>query len=153
MNHEAGSGALSESGWEHFDHGADIGVRGFAPSLEAAFAQAAVALTAVVTDPELVHGNQRVVVDCEAPDSEMLLMTWLNAVISQMGIRQMLFRRYQVAIHSRADRLSLHGELFGEAVDPDRHQPAVEVKGATATELRVFRDSRARWVAQCIVDV
>ena len=33
-------------GWEHFAHGSDIGVRGFGPSMEAAFEQAALALTA-----------------------------------------------------------------------------------------------------------
>ncbi|MBK9609388.1 MAG: archease [Betaproteobacteria bacterium] len=37
---------------EHFAHEADIGVRGFrARSLATAFAQAAIALTAVVCDP------------------------------------------------------------------------------------------------------
>jgi len=33
--------------WEHFEHGADIGVRGFGPTLAAAFEQAA--LVAVAT--------------------------------------------------------------------------------------------------------
>jgi tRNA nucleotidyltransferase (CCA-adding enzyme) len=36
---------------EHFEHGADIGVRGFGPTRTAAFGQAALALVAVVTDP------------------------------------------------------------------------------------------------------
>ena len=40
------------SHWEHFDHGADIGVRGFGPTEAAAFEQAALALTAVVADPD-----------------------------------------------------------------------------------------------------
>lgn len=34
--------------WEHFPHGADIGVRGFGPTMAAAFEQAALAMTAVV---------------------------------------------------------------------------------------------------------
>lgn len=154
MNREAGSGALPATGWEHFDHGADVGVRGFGPSLEVAFVQTAIALTAVVADPELVQSSERVEVECAGADPEMLLMTWLNAVISQMGIRKMLFRRYELTIQQQADQsCHLHGEMFGEVVDPDRHQPSVEVKGATATELRVFRDEHDRWVAQCIVDV
>ncbi|MEW5891370.1 MAG: archease, partial [Pseudomonadota bacterium] len=37
--------------WEHFRHGADIGVRGIGDTLGEAFAQGALALTAVVTEP------------------------------------------------------------------------------------------------------
>ena len=40
--------------WKHFHHEADIGVLGHGSSLEAAFEEAAVALTAVITDPEIV---------------------------------------------------------------------------------------------------
>jgi len=41
--------------WEHFDHGADVGVRGVGPTKEAAFEQIAVALTATITDPAAVR--------------------------------------------------------------------------------------------------
>ena len=37
--------------WEHFPHGADIGVRGIAPTKAGAFEQAALAMTAIVADP------------------------------------------------------------------------------------------------------
>ena len=40
--------------WEHFEHEADIGIRGIAPTLEQAFEQAAIAMTAVMTDPARV---------------------------------------------------------------------------------------------------
>ena len=42
---------------------------------------------------------------------------------------------------------------WGEAVDRDRHQPAVEVKGATLTEVDVQRDEDGVWHARCVVDV
>ena len=65
--------------WEHFEHGADIGVRGFGASVAEAFEQAALALTAVVTDLTSVRPLERVEVHCEAPDNELLLAgttTW-----------------------------------------------------------------------------
>jgi SHS2 domain-containing protein len=34
-----------------------------------------------------------------------------------------------------------------------RHQPAVEVKGATYTNLLVTHTPDASWLAQCVVDV
>ena len=43
--------------------------------------------------------------------------------------------------------------LGGEAIDRARHEPAVEPKGATYTELKVMQQEDGRWCAQCIVDV
>lgn len=139
----------AECGWELFPHGADVGLRGFGPSREAAFEQAAVALTAAVTDPETVQPKQRVEVACAAPDDELLLVDWLNALVYEMATRRMLFRRFAVRI---ADR-KLSGEAWGEPVDVARHAPATEVKGATYTELRVARRKDGGWFAQCVVDV
>jgi len=137
-----------QSHWEHFDHGADIGVRGFGATEAAAFEQAALALTAVVTDPDTVRAMDRVDFDCEAPDAELLLVHWLNAVISQMALHHMLFARFQVQIHGHR----LKGQALGETLSPTRHGPAVEVKGATVTALRVARLAGG-WVAQTVVDV
>ena len=134
--------------WEHYAHGADIGVRGCAASKAGAFAQAALALTAVITDPADVASAQRVTIECEAPDDELLLAEWLNALIYEMATRRMLFGRF--AVRFAGHRLS--GEAWGEPVDAARHHPAVEVKGATYTTLRVAQDD-GRWVAQTVVDV
>ena len=41
-------------GWEHFEHASDIGVRGFGADPASAFANAALALTAIITPPDLV---------------------------------------------------------------------------------------------------
>ena len=135
--------------WEHFDHGADIGVRGFGPTRAAAFEQAALALTAVVTDPGGVRAIDRVDFDCEARDVELLLVHWLGAVITQMALRHMLFARFQVQIHGHR----LTGYALGEPVSVARHGPAVEVKGATVTALRVSRWPGGGWVAQTVADV
>ena len=65
--------------WEHYPHEADIGVRGIGATREQAFEQAALALTAVVTDPAGVAAHEALAIDCEAPDDELLLVDWLNA--------------------------------------------------------------------------
>jgi len=139
----------SHSGWEHFSHGSDIGVRGFGASLDEAFEQAAIALTAVVADVSSIQDMQSVHVHCDAPDVELLFVAWLNAVIYEMAVRRMLFKRFQVKISDR----TLTGTLAGERIDPERHQVAVEAKGATVTSLQVERSPTGQWVAQCVVDV
>jgi SHS2 domain-containing protein len=136
-------------GWEHFAHEADIGVRGRGGTCEEAFAQAALAMTAVVVDPARVASRVEVHVTCENPDPELLLADWLNAIVFEMASRNMLFGRYRVEIEGG----KLRGTAWGETVDRERHQPVVEVKGATYTDLRVAHDPAGGWVAQCVVDV
>ena len=135
--------------WEHFEHGADIGIRGIAPSLEQAFEQTAVAMTAVITNPDQVSASKAVSIRCEAPDNELLLLDWINELVYEMAVQGLLFKLYQVAINDG----KLTAIAFGEAVDRQKHEPAVEIKGATFTELRVYQQPNGTWVAQCIVDV
>lgn len=135
--------------WEHFEHGADIGVRGFGASKSAAFEQAALALTAVVAPLDGIAQATRVDLACEAADDELLFVAWLNAVIYEMAVRRMLFSRYTVT----SDGTRLQASAWGEAISVARHRPAVEVKGATFTALRVARRDDGGWLAQTVVDV
>jgi SHS2 domain-containing protein len=61
----------------------------------------------------------------------------------------MLFSRFAV----RTDGTRLHGRLWGETVQRDRHQPVVEIKGATCTALRVSPAVDGLWHATCVVDI
>ena len=135
--------------WRHFAHGADIGVQGCGATPSEAFEQAALALTAVVTDPANLHTDVTVPIACHAPDLELLLYEWLNSIVYQMATGRRLFGAFRVRIRDG----ELEGEARGEAVDVARHAPAVEVKGATFTELAVRQDEDGRWRAQCILDV
>ena len=147
MNQSAVS-AVGKARWEHFPHDADVGVRGFGASAAEAFEQAALALTAVVTQVA-IEPNVRVEVNCEAPDLELLFVEWLNAIIYEMAVRKMLFSRFAVTIEGG----KLTGTLWGEPVDVVRHAPACEPKGATYTALKVAADPDGIWSAACIVDV
>lgn len=135
--------------WVHFPHGADVGVRGVGASKQEAFEQAAMALAAVVTDPERIVPLEEVAITCSATDDELLLVDWLNALIYEMATRKMLFARFEV----RLDGGRMSAKAWGEKVDVARHEPAVEPKGACYTELAVKQDAAGAWIAQCVVDV
>ena len=148
--------------WQTFAHEADIGVRGCGATLAEAFAGAATALTATVCDPARVAAKKSVLIECEAPDEELLLVDWLNALVYEMATRGMLFSRFKLGIEGcpTIDRLPvnskpcrLHGTAWGEPVDIARHQPAAEVKGVSFCELAVRQMADGQWHAQCIVDV
>jgi SHS2 domain-containing protein len=140
---------MNAPGWEHFEHEADIGIRGFGRTPAEAFEQAAIALTAVVGDPATVRPSEPVAFTAANTDLELLLVDWLNALILEMAARHRLFSRFEV----RLSGFSLAATAWGEPVDSARHQPAVEVKGASYGGLRVARDPQGLWSAECIVDV
>jgi SHS2 domain-containing protein len=136
-------------GWETFSHDADIGVRGRGSTIEEAFARAAYAMTAVITDPKSVSPDETVEISCESSDKELLFADFLNAIIYEMATRKLLFGEFEVRISDGA----LHAKLRGEKVDLARHDPSVEVKGATYTDLKVARETDGNWIAQCVIDV
>ncbi len=125
-----------------------MGVRGYGATLAQAFEQAALAMTAVIADPERVEPREKISIKCEAPDNELLFVDWLNAIIYEMATRKMLFSRFEVII----DGTRLNANVCGEKTDIARHSPAVEVKGATYTTLRVAEENGG-WIAQTVVDV
>lgn len=135
-------------GWEIFPHDADTGVLGRGRTIEEAFEQAALALTAVVTTAR-VETVERVVVECERKNLELLFVDWLDAVIYEMSVRKMLFGLYSVKIED--ERLT--GTLWGEPVDVQRHAPACEPKGTTLTALSVKQEPSGLWSARCVIDV
>jgi len=138
-----------KAGWQHFQHVADIGIRGYGNSVEVAFIQAAMAMTAVITEPERVNNDICIDIVCESADLEYLFVDWLNALVYEMATRHMLFSQFDIQIHDGY----LKAKVCGERIDREKHQPAVEIKGATLTELRVQKDKEGHWLAQCVVDV
>lgn len=135
--------------WQHFDHDADIGVRGSGATQAEAFEQAALALTAIVTRIDLVEPRQQIELRVENNDPEMLFVDWLDSLVFEMATRKMLFSRFEIGLSDG----KLSARAWGEPVDIERHHPAVEIKGATLTELKVEKRSCGTWMAQCVVDV
>lgn len=119
--------------WEHFAHESDIGVRGLGASCAEAFEQAAVALTAVVTDPAGGIAATRIELHCEAPDSELLLADWLNAVICEMATRNMLFGRYEVRLESGRLACRMLSSVFSPKPGSARMRPSCAARWSCST--------------------
>ena len=140
---------MTQAHWEHFEHEADMGVLGVGTTLAEAFEQAALAMTAIIADPERIAPEVKVDIRCGDLDVELLFVDWLNALIYEMSSNRMLFSRFEVNVEDHRIRAT----AWGEKIDPARHQPVVEIKGATYTALRVYQDDDGLWHAQTVVDV
>jgi SHS2 domain-containing protein len=140
---------MDQGHWEHYSHPSDVGIRGIGPTREEAFAQAAMAMTAVIADLDRIEPKEPVGIVCREDDGELLFFAWLNALLYEMATRGMLFGRFEVQPIAGG----LKATAWGEKVSRDKHDPAVEVKAATYGDLKVTRDADGNWIAQCIVDV
>lgn len=134
--------------YETFEHEADIGIRGFGTTIEEAFENAAVALYSVMVNIDTIEPKEKKAIAASAPDRELLLVEWLNALLAVSDIERMVFSKFKVTIEGQ----SLSGIAWGELLDRDRHETRVEVKGATYHMLKVSEQD-GKFTAQCVVDV
>lgn len=136
--------------WEHFPHGSDIGIRGKGEHLSEAFAMVAMALNSLMGDPHQVTARETLQFEIEAETLDFLLFDWVNRLIYESAVHNLLFAEFRVEVNPHPPRLT--ALIKGEKIDRVKHHPGVEVKGATFTELKV-QHSDNQWICQCIVDV
>ncbi len=139
-----------ESGFEVFEHGADVGVRGWGPSLEDAFIQGARAMFSLMTeDLQSVNWETEIQIQTAGYDLESLFVAWLNALLTESDLQSLLLSGFEVCL---GKEYTLHGKAKGEPFSARREEQGVEVKGATFCLAEVF-EREGMWVAQCVVDV
>ncbi len=139
-----------QPGFEIFDHGADVGVRGWGATVEEAFIQGAKAMFSLMTDDlQSVKCRDQIQVQAAGYDMESLFVAWLNGLLTQSDLHGLRLAEFEVHIHQD---FSLTGRAKGEAFAMDTEERGVEVKGATFCQTTVYEDN-GKWVAQCVVDV
>ena len=140
--------------WELFSHKADMGIRGVGSTFEQAFEQGGLALTGVITNPSELTPSTPVDIFLTSPKMDILFYDWINELIFQMSLQHLIFGRYQVKIdRPEMGPLTLRARAWGETIDPQTQQLAVQVKGATFTELKAQINTNGSYFVQCVVDV
>jgi SHS2 domain-containing protein len=141
--------SASESGWEHFETDADVGVHAWAATRASAFAQAALGVFALIVSPEEVEEREHREVRAQADSPERLLVAWINECLYVHEIEGFVVRR--VEVDACSERV-VHGVLHGEEIDVSRHRPGAIVKAATLHQVEVVESGGVHEV-RVIVDV
>jgi SHS2 domain-containing protein len=136
-------------GYEHFEVEADVGVRAWAPTLAAAFAQTALGVFALVVPPEDVTVRETREVRAQGEGLETLLVSWINECLYVHEIEG--FAVHQVIVTSEPGAF-VHGELHGEPIDSERHRLGTVVKAATLHGVAVI-SSPGHHETRLVVDV
>ena len=134
--------------FELLEHTAEVGLRIEGETLEEVFAQAALGLLTIMTEPESVQERLSRTVEATAPDREALLVAWLNELIYLFETQGLLFRRCRI---QHLEDTALSAECTGEPFDPARHTIRCGVKAATYHLLEVR--GNGRWRARVLLDI
>lgn len=143
-----------EKSFETFEHGADVGIRGYGETPEEALSNLLKALASLLVEEPLFlkeTPTQGVFIKLTAEFLDELLVMFVNKVLSISALEGIIFYDFQGSLN-RDEILRLEGELRGVPLDPIKYGYGVEVKGATFT-LAKFEKINSNYVAQCVVDV
>ena len=124
-----------------FEHTADIGLAVEAPSLEAAFSEAALALAEVVTGGALPPAREERTLAVEAETREQLLVQFLSRLLVEFDDNGFLPGAAEVALEGGS---RLTAMLRGAAWDSERDGYGVEVKAISYHDLQAEPGPPAR---------
>jgi protein archease len=131
-------------GFRYHGHTSDVTIECWAPSLEKAFEEAALATLEVMVDTSSVRPLESVEVSVGGIDMKELLLSWIGRLIALVDINQQFYSRFEVKdISGVPEGFSLNGVVWGEVIDFERHKPRTGVKAMTYADMRI-EHSRAK---------
>lgn len=137
-----------ERGFEFFEHTADVGIRAWGPTLEAAFAEAARGLVANMVDVSQAKTVGEARLEVEAESDERLLYRFLEDVLFLFQTELWVVTDVDVAIPAPG---RLVARVMGEKYEAARHGHVHEIKAITFHDLEVRREPRPE--VRVIVDI
>ncbi|UCD03653.1 MAG: archease [Candidatus Woesearchaeota archaeon] len=138
--------------YKYFEHQADVGIIGVGKTLEESFQEAARAMFQIMASLNSIEGKKSVSISVKSEDLEGLFIEWLNELIAQVGLKNMLFSRFDIKIEKKQDKYILKGKAYGEKINSEKHKLKTEVKAASYSQLKVKKENN-KYTARCVVDV
>ena len=138
--------------FEFLDHEADIGIRGWGKTVEEAFENSAKAMFSVMVNLERVELKEEIQVEVTAEDLDLLFIEWLNELLAQRDISEMIFSEFTVQISDKNGEITLSGTAQGELLNSEKHEIRTEVKAATYFGLKSGKEKGLHYF-QCVLDI
>ena len=144
---------MQSMGYDYLDHEADIGITAWGSNLEEAFIDGAKAMFNVMVDIKDIRPKKRIEINCSALDLPALFVEWLNELLTQKDLNDMLFSKFEIEyINKEQNGYSLKGYAIGEDIDIEKQDIKTEVKAATYSGLR-YETKDGKHIIQCVLDI
>lgn len=135
--------------FETIEHTADTGIRAYGATIKEAFENAAKGMFNILADLSTIEESQEFLVEVEGEDRETLLVEWLNELLYLYDSHNVLLKRFAI---SDFEETHLRGRVWGEEIDPHKHDLKLDIKAVTYHMLKV-EETGGKWMAQVIFDV
>jgi SHS2 domain-containing protein len=120
--------------YKEIPHTADIAAMIYGRTVSELFENAAYAMFDMMADISAMEPEIAVKVELEAPDTESLLISWLNELLYRSYFKQVLFFDFHV-ITLEGNKLT--AEAKGQKIFEDKERLRVEIKAATYHDLEI----------------
>jgi len=131
------------------DHTADIGIIASGRDISEAFVNAAYAMFDILTDVGKIEATDDFALQVSAENVAELLVAWLDELLYRYETERFICNRFVI---SDMNDTSLHASVFGEKIDPARHEIKTEIKSVTYHQLKVEKTDDG-WKVQVVFDV
>jgi SHS2 domain-containing protein len=135
--------------YELLEHPADIGFRTFGDSLAELYANSALAMLSIASEPAEVEPRERYALSVSSGDRESLLVDWLSEVLYWFDGKRIAFREFNVTVLTETH---IDAAGLGEPRDPRRHSSHLVVKAVTYHQLKIEQRGRL-WTAEVYLDI
>ncbi len=136
--------------YNYLPHTADVKFEAFGITMRDCFRNSALAMCNAMYDTRTVNGKQNVKIEIAAESAEQLLHKFLEEILFQIDVQQMLFCEFRLMIDEKNNKLA--GELIGEAINAEKHTIKAQVKAVTWHSFELKKIGR-EWKAVAVVDV
>ena len=119
---------------------------------EMIIASAEALMNVMVENLDEIGSSERRTLHIEAESLEMLLFHLLEELVYYKDAEGLLLRISEVHLSRNIDRMTLNADVYGEELDPSKHDLNVDVKAVTMHRFSVERSSKG-WKAVVVLDI
>lgn len=143
----------SRNRYEFLDHTADVQIHAWGDDLKEVFENAAIAMTAYITDISNVDIKTKETIDVEAEDLIGLLYRFLDEVLFLFNADPYLVsKRVRILEFQREPKYTIKAECYGENFSLEKHSQGTEIKAITYSAMKII-DEENRHEVYFIVDI
>ena len=120
--------------FEILDHTADIRIKAYGKSLKELFRGAALGMFGILADLEGITASTELEIKVEAPDTEELLIEWLDELLYNFYTKYIIF--FEFDITELTDK-NLTAKVKGRFIGENKNRLKTEIKAATRHDLKI----------------
>lgn len=138
--------------YKYLPHTADVKFRAYGKTLEESFANAALALTEVISDPKKIKANVKKTIKVESEDEKALLYDFLEQFLILIDTESFLLNKInKIKIKKTEARLNLTAEISGDNKIKD-YEIKTTIKAVTYQEMEIKKDNN-KYMVQVVLDL